>query len=60
MAEEKKEEVKTEDKPAWKKFISKWRVAITAAVGVVLGILAGEQGIVDGITEILKNFFGAQ
>ncbi len=56
------EEIKTEtdggELPAWRRFVGKWKAAIVAAVGVVLGVLAGETGVVDGVVQILKTAFG--
>lgn len=61
MSEENKQtEPDKAEKPAWRVFIGKWKVAITAVVGIVLGVLAGDQGIVEGITAIVKAIFGGQ
>lgn len=48
----------SEEKAAWKQFLSKYKAVIGAAIVGILGIVAGDQGIVEGITSIVKGIFG--
>ena len=57
MADETKTESAAE-KAAWRQWIGKYKTAIVAAVTAVLGVLAGENGVVDGIKSVLTAIFG--
>ena len=57
MAEETKNENPTE-LPKWRQVIGKYKTAIVTVVSIILDILAGEQGIVEGITAAIKAVFG--